>query len=542
MSLRLKPLAAVMCLLGMNLAPAYAALANDDAKAMQLQLANLQREMNSLKLKLEANNTTQPPAKIRATHTRRHAVQHNHGTPLDVGNRDTLHSDSTGVPLRGRDLVRMIREEQEYLPFDLDVPGQAFVSTGPYVGVPIQYSGSNLIVNSPSVNTDVQLLSIRKSIHKQLMAMGGEIFKEPYHSHLLFSGVVEGQLGYHNPGGRPSRTNIDVTNVGLDAFFLGPSEWILGFIEFNYDSSSPINNNVFTSTSNYTDSNSRVFVNKAFATLGNFSESPFYATFGQFYVPFGTYSSVMISTPFTKVLGRTKARSILVGYQQQADCAFYAAAYIFRGDSHAASVSKVNNGGINVGYKTKFDMISSNFNFGGGLIGNIADSGGMQIGNGFDSYEQLSHRVPGYNLHGVFSVGKHFDFIGEFVGSTQAFSASDMSYNGNGAKPWALNGEAAYTFTILDDRPSTLAIGYQQSYQALSLGLPLSRYSLVMTTSLLRNTLQSIEFRHDRNYAASSTANGPIGAASVPGACTAGSCSASGKGDNAVTASFNYYF
>jgi hypothetical protein len=355
----------------------------------------------------------------------------------------------------------------------------------------------------------------------------------------LLSGVIEGQAGYENAGGSPSTTNIDVTNVSLDAFFLGPSEWVLGFIEFTYDNNPPISNHVYTSTSYYTDSNSRVFVNKAFATIGNFSESPFYGSFGQFYVPFGAYSSVLVSTPFTKILTRTKARSFLVGFQQDRDCAFYGAAYIFRGDSHAASVSKINNGGLNLGYKYKYGVI--NGNFGGGIIANIADSAGMQVGNGFNSYEQISHRVPGANLRGVFGIGESIDFIGEFVGATTAFNPNDMSYNGHGAKPWALDLEAAYTFTILNDRPSTVAAIYEKSHEALSIGLPMSRYALVFTTSLLRNTLQSLEFRHDRNYAASSVGNGPV-AAVAAGKCAAAACTATGKGDNAITASFDYYF
>jgi hypothetical protein len=429
------------------------------------------------------------------------------------------------------------REETTYLPFDIDVPGQAFVSTGPYIGVPIIYSGSNLVVNSPSINQDVQLLSIRKSIHQQLLAMGGEIFKEPYHSHLLLSGVAEGQAAYINNGGSPSTTNFDVTNVSLDAFFLGPSDWTLGFIEFSYNNNAPINNGVFASSSYYTDSNSNVYVNKAFVTVGNFSESPFYGSFGQFYVPFGTYASIMVSSTYTSVLAQTKARAFLAGFRQQVENGFYGSAYLFRGDSHAASVSKVNNGGLNVGYQYHYGPV--NGTFGAGLLGNLADSGGMQINTGFDDYEQIHHRVPAYNLRGNFALLDHINLIGEFVGASTAFNPNDMSFDGRGAKPWAFDAEAGYTFTILDNKPSTLGVSYQQSHEALALGLPMQRYSAVFNTSLVRNTLEAIEFRHDQTYAASNTANGPTGAGS---GCTAATCTATGKGNNAVTLAFDYYF
>jgi hypothetical protein len=344
---------------------------------------------------------------------------------------------------------------------------------------------------------------------------------------------VESQANYTNWGGAPSTTDIDVTNVSLDAFFMGPSNWLLGFIEFSYDEAPP-------SGSYWRVSGSRVYVNKAFVTIGDLTCSPFYGTFGQFYVPFGVYSSVMVSDTLTKLITRTKARSIEVGMQQQGDNAFYGSAYIFRGDSHANSVAKVSNGGINLGYKFHHGFFTGNF--GGGVIANIADSGGMQAGTGFQHYEQISHRVPGYNLRGTFALGEHWDFIGEYVGASKAFNPNDMSYKGHGAKPWAIDLEAAYSFMILDNKPSSIGVGYGHSYQALALGIPMSRYSLVFNTSLWRNTLQSLEFRRDKHYAASSTANGPVGAAITPGACTSALCTDTGKADNAVTAQFDYYF
>lgn len=431
-----------------------------------------------------------------------------------------------------QDLTRFGTEERQYLPFDLDVPGQAFVSTGPYVGVPIQYAGNDLVINSPSVNTDLQLLAIRKSIREQLMAMGGVAPKEPYHSHLLLSGVIETQANYINMGGKPSTSNIDVTNVSLDAFMLGPSDWILGFMEFTYDNGKP-------STNSYTVSNSRLYVNKAFVTLGNLHDSPYYGTFGKYYVPYGAYSSLMVTDTLTKSMMRTKANALTVGVKEPGDNAFFGSLYTFRGDSHAASVSKINNGGVNAGYTYRKGLLHGNF--GAGLMANMADSSGFQSGNGFAKYEQISHRVPGYNLRGVFSLGEHVDFIGEFLSATTAFNPNDMSFNNQGAKPWALDTELAYTFTMFE-KPSTIAVGYQKSNEALSLGLPLNRYSLVLNTALWRNTLESIEFRRDQNYAASDTANGPTGAATTTGQCVAAACTASGKYDNAVTAQFDYFF
>lgn len=86
---------------------------------------------------------------------------------------------------------------------------------------------------------------------------------------------------------------------------------------------------------------------------------------------------------------------------------------------------------------------------------------------------------------------------------------------------------------MLDDKPSSIGIGYAKTTQAMPVGLPLTRQSIVFNTSLLRNTLQSIEFRHDREYAASDKGTG-AGNVKV--------LHQTGKGNNAITAQFDYYF
>lgn len=541
MNIRLKSLVAVLSLAGVVAMPVIAAepVSTDKAQIEKIssQLAKLQQELKSLKGQMRAANDTVSEKEARKKLQLVNSPSTNNH-PASAKQSVSQSSTKTTLPPPPRPAIpaeqsRIINEQVHYLPFDLDVPGQAFVSTGPYVGVPIQYAGTNLIINSPSVNTDVQLLGIRKSILEQMTALGGENFDEPFHSHLLLSGLVEAQALYinnSNPtnGGAPS-TDIDVTNVSLDFTFLGPSDWLLGFVELTFDNSSP-SGSVFSSPSQYRVANSRVFVNKAFITIGDLLKSPVYGSVGQFYVPFGTYSSAMVSAPFTQSLTRTKARAIVLGFQPQGKNALYGSAYIFRGDSHAPAINKISNGGINLGYHFAKGPVTGNF--GGGVIANIADSGGLQFGNNFQRFEQLVHRVPGYNMRGNFGFGEHINIIAEYVGASTSFNPNDMAFNGHGAKPSAFDIEGTYSFAFFD-KPTSIAAGYQKSNQALAIGLPLTRYSVVLGTSWLRNTLQSLEFRRDNEYAASNTAGN---ANDTPAATE------SGKSDNVITAQFDYFF
>lgn len=426
-------------------------------------------------------------------------------------------------------------------PMDIDVPGQSFVSTGPYIGIPLLYSGMNLIINSPNINEDVTLLNMRKAIRERLVAMGRPI--EEDHAHLLLSGIVEGQAFYEAPGQGPDTSGLDVSTAELDGYILGPSPWTSALLALAYDnntgtSEGSLNNNSRTL-------NSRVYVNKAFIVIGNFQETNFYGTLGQMYVPFGTYSSNMISSPLTKVLGRTKERALLVGYQQQGKNAFYTSAYVFNGDSHVGSTSRLNNGGINVGYRYAFGGRYSG-DIGGGVIVNLADSIGMQD-NGFSSpyfggfganngfgNEMIAHRVAAADLRGLFSIGESIDLLVEYVGALQSFSENDLTMNTHGAKPQALNLEAAYTFPIFT-KPSTIAAAYGWSKDALALGLAAQRISLAFNTSIWKDTLQSLELRKDINYAQHDFASGTGYAVTEP-------IRGMGKPDYMVTAQFDIYF
>lgn len=447
-----------------------------------------------------------------------------------------------------------------YLPVDLDVPGQSFVSSGPYIGIPMEFTGGHLIVNSPTVNEDILLLQIDKNVDQRLAALGRPAGKA-LGSHILLSGLVESQVLTRQEPGASTSSGIDLTAVNLDAYIMGPSTWTSAFFEFSYD------NNIGTQTGAFSSNdrmfNSRVYVSKAFIVLGDFTKSPFYASFGQMYVPFGAYSTTMVSSPLTKILGRTLARPIVVGYKSQAENSLLATAYIFNGASHAGSDNNVDNGGINLSYSFKQDKYTAIV--GAGVIANIADSVGMQItgnntgnppffggfGGPIETYvpggatnvpsadvvqiatgnEQLVHRVPAYDFNAKFSLGTHWQMIAEYILASTNFSNDDLQFDDAGAKPQALNLEVVYNIPLFEN-PTSVSGSYQMSEDALAIGLPAKRYSIALNSSLWKNTLQSLEFRRDVNYAKSATSTG----SGVEGP------SGTGNSANVFTLQFDYFF
>ena len=46
--------------------------------------------------------------------------------------------------------------------------------------------------------------------------------------------------------------------------------------------------------------NSRLFLQRAFFTIGNLDTSPIYFSMGQMFVPFGDYTTYQLSNPVTK--------------------------------------------------------------------------------------------------------------------------------------------------------------------------------------------------------------------------------------------------
>lgn len=527
MKQKLKPIVLSLCFLSVISLPAFAdsAVSADSTSNISAKTEELQRQLNQIQ-----NEMRSLKSQLRQQH------------------KVATRSVSGPVPIQQKPLISNTTNDAgvtpgiaglggQYMPVDIDVPGQSFVSSGPYIGVPLAYSGGNLIINSPSINQDVSLLRLRKKIIERLHDLGRA--SEADHAHLLLSGTVEGAAMYKTSGNGPSSNDIDLTNVGLDGYILGPSTWTSALFTFSYDNDAGSSTGTFNNNSR--SQNSRLFVNQAFIVLGDFTQSPLYGTIGQYYVPFGTFSSNMVSSPVTKMLARTKARALSVGFQQQSTDALYAAAYVFKGDSYTGSTSRISNGGINFGYRYAYNDII-NGDFGGGVIRNIADSQGMQnTGNspffgGFGGVnnsgkEQISHQVPAIDLRGLFSVGGSIDLLAEYIGAVQSFSTSDMTLNSHGARPRAFNVEAAYTFKSFV-KPTSVAIGYGKTKDALAIGLPLARYALTVNTSFWKDTIESLEFRHDVNYAASNVATGS-NIAVYP---------ASGKSDNCVTAQFDIYF
>ena len=395
------------------------------------------------------------------------------------------------------------------------------VVTSPYLGTRSAFDGTDLISLLPNINEGLHLLQERQKIENVFRsAKNPPIIDNPY---VDLSGSIQPTFTVGKPYVGPKGSGFDVPTAYLQPM-ANINHWVTAFMSINLDNSAP--GQFLPQQFGPVVNNSRVFMDQAFVTIGNLHCSPFYMTMGQIYVPFGNYTTNMVSSPLTLNVGRTKARAALLGFDAPGPWpgpwdGIDAQVYAFRGNAITSpSSNKVNQYGANIDYN--INEPKWNFTIGGGYIANIADSAGMQLNGagttanfdtftgfagpvpaGFNNAEILEHRVPGVDVHGTIGVG-HVNLIGEYLTATRRFSPLDLTFNTFGeplvgAKPSAAQVEGEVTFSICD-HPSNIAIGYQMTSQALALLEPQKRYIAAFNTSIWKDTIESIEFRHDINY------------------------------------------
>lgn len=504
-----------------------------EAQQLQAQLDSLQKKMVSHQKKRSRNvhkEETQnkepmPPKKQTKKHGQKHGDEPGnqqkmikyHSSALTVHTPEE-HPESVGF------YPSALVAEGRVVSYIAGTP----VVASPYLGDRPAFDGSDYIVNISSINRDVRLMQQRRRLYRAYRNMGYPIPERPI---IALSGKAEpvGMINSDYVGG----TNVDLT--------LGSSELdvaaalnqnVEAYIAIAYDASPPevgprIDNSAFN-------------LNMGFVNIGNLDKTPFYFTAGQVYVPFGRYSSSMISSPLTLDLARTKTRPFILGYKSQTDTGPFAATYIYRSDTN---LGRSGVGGVNGGYVFAFEDLSGEV--GASYISSINDAAGMQSTaanpgtfGGFGSVlngNELVRKTQAVDIYGNMAYDR-FNFAAEWVSATQAFRTQDLSFNGHGAKPQALQTEIDMTFKVFN-RPASIGVGYQRTKEALALNLPEHRFIGVFNISIWKDTVESIEYRHEIDYGANDFANGaaPTGLVNAPTIGTGGSA-------DTVAAQIGVYF
>jgi hypothetical protein len=376
------------------------------------------------------------------------------------------------------------------------------VVTSPYLGARPAFDGSDYIVNISSINRDVRMMEQRRRLYNAYDAMGYPVPDRPI---LILSGKTQPLATISWNPNQQALTNLDIGANELDVA-AALNDVVEAYMGIAYISAPPF------PIEGPRVANSYFGLNLGFVNIGDLDKTPFYFTAGQLFVPFGRYSSSMISATLPMMLSRTLSRPVILGYRSQSDHGGpYAAVYAFNTDT---TIGSSNVGGANAGYILDTEMMMGDF--GVGFIGSLADSQGMQnngLGEGFfggfssaNNGSEDVQGIPGLDVHANLSVGR-YNVTGEWVTATKPFRSQDLSFNGYGAQPQAFQVEASATFKAFD-RPASLGFGYQTTKQALALNLPKNRWIAVYNMSIWRDTVESIEYRHDVGYSKNSYANG----------------------------------
>ncbi len=480
----------------------------EDVQRLEREIKSLQRQLDILKRQtasyVEKNKGSQ--VATRGVDGKKRVETKSNVHDVDVANKNLPaprpSSKTSSFELAADSILKPVAVESEdnelltALEYNYHGPS---VATSPALGARRSAEDArDLITFLPSINDDLAVLKYRQRIQRYLEEHGIKVPERPV---IALSGSVEAEVGYRKEYDGGSSSNIDLSGAELDVM-AEVSPWVTAMMMITYDSGRPKGEPRIN--------NSRLRLDKGYITIGNLEQTPFYFSIGQMYAPFGTYSSYRITDAPTKIVGRTKDRLVVLGYGgKRWEAQVFGLGSELRYQSGGNIMDHL---GANLAYRDEFGNLR--VYIGASYTGALAESKGILL-NAFEVTRDnliqgstlLHKKIRGADVRA--RVGyKKITLLGEYVTALERFDVRDMSFNGMGAKPRALELDAAFECKTWWGRPSTFGIGWGQSWESLAIKLPRSSYFITYNVAILKNTILGLEYRHDLNYRLGTTAKG----------------------------------
>ena len=223
---------------------------------------------------------------------------------------------------------------------------------------------------------------------------------------------------------------------------------------------------------------------------------------GRTYVPFGDFSSNMVSDPLTLEMAET-SEDVLMFAMESGNVS--GSIYTFNGDvDEDAEIAKGDNAALSFGANIAF--ANDNMSVGASYISNLADTDGLE-GAAAEAADPaapgVDSSVAGYGVSFGYTVN-NFSVIAEQVTAAEKFTNGDLgALVGNEEQPSATNVEVAF-----DTGSAVIAAAYQMTEEALFLGMPETATSVAVSFDVMEGAGLGIEYSSKDDY---SVADGGTG-------------------------------
>lgn len=362
----------------------------------------------------------------------------------------------------------------------------------------------------PAVQQDQQYLQQQQL---DALSQNSGVPKGPWdwYKHIHLSGLINTDasywsLPYFNQGSHGSNSTSYITlptaNLNIDAN-LGP--WASAHVALVYTAGSSPAVRTFRKVNRI---NNNFDVQDAYATIANFSKSPFFIRAGQQFLPFGRYHLYPITISLTQVLSQTSAPSAQVGFISKSG--FYASGYAASGKNKVTDSNrvKINVFGAELGYQNLNNAVG--YDLGLGYLSNMADVNSIRdVINDNGGYVKS---VGGVSFYGDLYAGP-FGFGLRYVSALSRFDSADYAYTNDGvkrgAKPSAAGLHADYNFMTWGHN-SRINVGYQWSSEAHNTAtgvshdnitvLPSHRWLIGYGVNIIRHVALGLQFYQDKDY------------------------------------------